>query len=176
MNVLFIPAACLGVLGLAFVALFFRLTSRRRINRYAAGLEEIFSPGRYRAMERLLDEADQNFLRIQPACNANAANNFRKTRIVIFRSYMRQLDDDFNLICKGIKLHMITSDADRSELAGIMMKQQLRFAVGMMYVECKLTLYSLGWNGVDAGGLVHSLDAMRAQLQALSALAAPAAA
>ena len=89
---------------------------------------------------------------------------------------MRQLDDDFNLICKGIKLHMITSEADRSELAGIMMKQQLRFAVGMMYVECKLTLYSLGWNGVDAGGLVHSLDAMRAQLQALSALAAPTAA
>jgi hypothetical protein len=171
-----------GIVGLilliaGFAVLFAKVLSRQDDSISAADvLEKPFSPERYRAMERVLAKADENFVSSHPECSGRMKKSFRKMRIAIFRSYVRLLSEDFNRICKAIRVHMITSGVDRSELAGILMKQQFRFAVGIMYVEYRLTLYSFGWKGVDASGLVHSLDAMRAQLQTLSALAAPAAA
>jgi len=169
--------AALILLIAGFVLLFAKVLSLRDENFSPADiLKEPFSPERYRAMERLLGKADENFVSSHPACTRCIEKRFRKTRIAIFRGYVQLLSDDFHRICKAIKLRMITSQVDRSELAGVIMKQQLRFVLGMMYVECKLTLYSFGWKGIDASGLAHSLDALRAQLQAMSALAAPSAA
>lgn len=171
-----------GIAGLilliaGFAFLFKKVLSRRDEDFSPADIvNEPFSPERYRAMERVLAKADEYFIASHPGCTGGMTKRFRKVRIAIFRGYVHLLSEDFNRICKVIKLRMITSESDRSELAGVMMKQQFRFVMGMMYVECKLSLYSLGWKGIDASGLVHSLDAMRAQLQTLSALAAPAAA
>jgi hypothetical protein len=137
-------------------------------------LEKPFSPELYRTMERLLAKADEEFISSHPGCPRQVKARFRKVRIAIFRGYLQLLSEDFNRICKAIRLRMITSDVDRSELAGVLVRQQFRFSMGMMHMEYKLTLYSLGWKGVDTSALVQSLDAMRAQLQALSALAAPA--
>ena len=137
-------------------------------------LKEPFSPQRYRAMERLLAKSDEDFISSHPGCAPERKKSFRRVRVAILRGYVQLLSEDFHRICKAIRLRMITSDVDRSELAGVLMKQQFRFAMGLMYVECKLTVYSLGWKGVDASSLIHSLEAMRAQLQAVSALAAPA--
>jgi len=84
--------------------------------------------------------------------------------------------DDFYKICKTIKLLMVTSEIDRPDLAGVLMKQQFRFALGMGLVEFKLTLYGLGWRGVsvDVKHVLGSLDTMRAQLQSLAGIAQPA--
>lgn len=176
MNVLLIPAGGLVVLGVAFFLLFTRLTSRRRINKYAAGLEDLFLPGRYRAMERVLDEADQNFLRLHPRCDALMEKSFRKTRIGIFRGFLRLLDDDFSRICKTITLVMVTAKIDRPDLAGLLMKQKFFFAVGLVSIRFKLIFYGLGWSKVDIRNLIQSLDTMRACLQSFSAIAQPAAA
>jgi hypothetical protein len=62
-----------ALLGLAFFALFFRLTSRRQINRFADDTEELFSTSRYRFLECVLDEADQNFRQMQPFCDARTS-------------------------------------------------------------------------------------------------------
>jgi len=161
-----------------FAFLFTKLLSLRRDAIFSPPdiLNEPFSPKAYRAMERLLQEEDENFVSAHPSCTKSKRQSFRKRRIAIFRGYLQLLSEDFNRICKAIKLRMITSDVDRSELAGVLMKQQFRFAAGMLCLEYKLTIYGLGWKGVDASALVHGLDAMRAQLQALSALAAPSAA
>ncbi|MBZ5594931.1 MAG: hypothetical protein LAP39_22030 [Acidobacteriia bacterium] len=169
-----------GIVGLilllaGFAVLFTKVLSQRDANFSPTDIvKEPFSPERYRAMERVLAKADENFLSSHPGCTRQMKKSFRKMRIAIFRGFVHLLSEDFNRICKAIKLRMITSDVDRSELAAVLIKQQFRFTMGMIYVECKLTLYSLGWKGIDASGLVQSLDAMRAQLQALSALAAPA--
>jgi len=76
-------------------------------------------------------------------------------------------------ICRAVKLQAINSEIDRSDLAALMTKEQLRFARNMMYVEFKLVIYASGWRGADASGLIASLNAMRDKLQVLSALAAP---
>jgi len=43
----------------------------------------------------------------------------------------------------------------------------------MMKLEVKLTLYGFGWTGVDAKAVMEPLAAVRAQLQALAAIADP---
>jgi hypothetical protein len=178
MDVVFIAAAaCFLLLGIAFGVLVVRLISRDRIDGVSDHVSgEIFSPGRYRAIERLLDQTDQNFLHSQSGWNRRMEKNFRKARIKICRGYLRQLSDDFNKICKAIKLLMVTSEIDRPDLAGVLMKQQFRFALGMGLVEFKLTLYGLGWRGVsvDVKHVLGSLDTMRAQLQSLAEIAQPA--
>jgi hypothetical protein len=171
MNVLLIPAAGLLLLAIAFASLFARLISRDRTTGFPDDSEEVFSPAKYRVLERLLNEADQNFLRSQPGWNERKERTYRKTRIKMFRGYLHQLSDDFNKVCKAIKVLIVTSAVDRPDLAGLLMKQKFLFAVGMISVEFKLSLYGLGWSGSNLRYLMQSLEAMRSQLQAFAAVA-----
>jgi len=164
------------LLGVGFAVVFVRLISRDRTPSAPDESEALFSPTRYRAMERLLTETDQKFIASHPFFTPQLEKKLRQTRIKSFRGYVRMLADDFNQICKAIRVLMVTYKVDRSDLAGLLMKQQFLLAVGMMHVEFKLILYSFGWAGVDVSGLVHSLDAMRVRLQSLAAVALPSAA
>jgi|SRR5579863_504526 len=176
MDVVMIAATiCFLLLAMGFGVVFARLISRDRIVSELDDPDTLFSPARYRAMERLLDETDRKFLASHRCCTPKMEQGFRRVRIKIFRGYMQLLADDFSRIVKAIKFHIIHSEVDRADLAGIVMKEQFRFSVGMMCAEAKLMLYGFGWRGVDATALVHSLDAMRAHLQSLVAVAQPAA-
>jgi len=136
-------------------------------------IKEPFSRERYRAMGRVLDETDRKFMSSHPGCTRQMEKNFRKRRVRIFRAYLQLLSGDFHRICKAIRLHMIACKIDRSDLAAAVMKEQFRFAVSMLYVEIKLTVYASGWRGVDTSSLIRSLDAMRDRLQSLAALPEP---
>jgi hypothetical protein len=173
MNLLLIPAAGLLLLSFAFVGLFARLFSRDRISRFPDDADEMFSFARYRAMDRLLSEDDQNFLRSQPGWNRRKEKNFRKARVKILRAYAHQLAADFHKISKAIKLLMVTSEVDRPDLAGLLMKQKFLFVVGMISVEFKLTLYGFGWRSVDVRDLMRTLEAMRSHVQSFAAIAQP---
>lgn len=159
-----------------FAVLFRRLTSRDRTS-MPLPLEDwegIFSPSRYKAMERLLDQTDHDFLRSQPGATRRMERKLRRTRVTLFRAYMHQLSSDFHSICKALKILMIHSEVERNDLAGLILKQQFQFAVTMMSTEVQLVLYSLGWAGVDTQELLEPLSAVRAQLQALAKIANPA--
>lgn len=171
MNVLLIPAAVFLLLAIAFASLFAKLISRDCTTGFPDDSDEIFSPARYRAMDRLLNEADQNFLRSQPGWNTRKERRYRTARIRIFRGYVHQLSDDFNKICKAIKVLIVASEVDRPDLAGLLMKQKFLFAFRMISVELKLSLYGLGWSGVNVCYLMQSLEAMRSQLQSFAAVA-----
>jgi hypothetical protein len=160
----------LGVFHLLFIRL---LWLRDVIFSPSDFLEESFSMERYRAMDRLLDQADEKFLGSHPGCTRRMRNRFRKTRASIFRAYMKLLSADFSRICRAVKLHAITGEADRSDLAAFILKEQFRFARNMLCVEFKLAGYVVGWRGVDASGLIASLNTMRDGLQALSRIAEP---
>jgi hypothetical protein len=71
---------------------------------------------------------------------------------------------------------MVTSDVDRSDLSGIILKQQFQFSLRLMRIEVELLLFSLGYSGIDTSGLTESLDALRMQLQGMVAVAEPMAA
>jgi len=164
------------VLAGGFAVLFKRLTSRDRASMPLPldDWEGIFSPSRYKAMERLLDKQDRDFLRSQPGLRSDMERKLRRTRVKLFRAYMHQLSDDFHRICKALKILMIHSPVERNDLAGLILKQQFHFTVTMMATEVRLVVYSLGWSSVNVQALLEPLTAVRAQLQSLAAVATPA--
>jgi len=162
---------CFLLLAAGFAAVFARLISHERTALPIDESDPIFSPNRYRVVERLLAEADLRT--VASVGDKRLEKEFRKVRVTIFRGYMLQLSQDFNQICKAIKLLMVTSDVDRSELSGVILKQQFQFSLRLMRIEVELILYSLGYSGIDTTGLVESLDALRMQLQRLVAVAEP---
>ena len=161
---------CCVLLIAGFAILFTKLLSARHDT---FSLDELFSPGRYRAMERLLDEADGKFISSHAACTRQLEKNFRKGRIRIFRAYLQLLSKDFHGLCKTLRHHMIACKVDRSDLAAVVMKEQFHFAASLVYVEFRLIAFASGWRGVDASRLIHCIDAMRDRLQALAALPEP---
>ena len=160
-------------LAAGFGVLFARLTSRDRLHLPREEWDGLFSLSRYKAMERLLDETDERFLRSHQTFTRQEEKKFRSQRVKLFRGYMHQLSEDFNRICKALKLLMVESRIDRPDLAGLLLKQQFTFSLAMMAVEVKLILYGVGWAGVDVKALMEPLTTVRAQLQALAAVAVP---
>jgi len=167
-----LAAAVFILLAIGFALVFARLISRDRIHVLPGDLESILSPGRYRPMERLLAEADQKLL--EASGDPALQRKFRKIRVKICRGYMQQLSDDFNSICKAIKMLLVTSKLDRPQLAGRLMREQLVFILAMMELEVKLVLHSAGLTRVDVKAVTQSLETVRGQLQLLVAAAEPA--
>jgi hypothetical protein len=172
MGVVIASIICFVVLAAGFGRAVSRL-SRQRAALPRDETDALFSPARYQVMERLLAEADQKL--VASLGEQKMEKNFRRVRIKIFRGYLRQLSDDFNRVCKAIRVLMVTSDVDRSDLAKVIMEQRYRFALGMMRVEFNLVLFRFGWSGVDASSLIESLDMMRARLLCLVTVAEQAA-
>jgi hypothetical protein len=109
------------LLAAGFAAVFVRLISRGGVDLAILESDAIFSPNRYRVVERLLSEADLQIVR--SLGDKRLEKKFRKVRVKIFRGYMLQPSEDFNQICKAIKLEMVTSEVDRSDLSGVILKE-----------------------------------------------------
>jgi len=60
---------------------------------------------------------------------------------------------------------MTHSSQDRPDLAGILYKQQALFAIGMLNVQWRLALHTLGLGTVDVSGLVGAMEYMRLELR-----------
>jgi|SRR5579862_6860887 len=161
--------------GLLFLYLFKTVLSGGRKEALPGDWENIFAPARYKPMERLLDPADQEFLASQPSYGRRMGRRFRSNRVAIFRGYARCLSRDFSRVSSALKVVMVHASVDRSALAGLLFKQRFLFSYTMFSLEVKLTLHSFGWSAptVDVRNLVDALDAMCAQLRALSAVAQP---
>lgn len=175
MNLILMSAiGILALLGLAFLFLFKTLMSGRK-EALPADWENIFSPARYKPMERLLDPGDHEFLASQPSFSRRMGRRFRANRIAIFRGYARCLGRDFARVSGALKMLMVHASVDRSALAGLLLKQRLMFSYTMFSLEVKLALHGFGWSAptVDVRNLVGALDAMRSQLRALTAVAEP---
>jgi len=166
-------ALFLVLLGTGFGFLFARLLARDRVTPLPDDWEDIFSPARYKAMERLLEEVDYRYLSTQPGFGRQLENQLRDRRIHIFRNYVNCLAHDFTRICTAIRKLMVESEIDRPDLAGLLMKQHFTFSLTILFIEFKLVLYSLGMGSVDGRDLVRALDNMCAQLRALSAVVEP---
>ncbi len=122
---------------------------------------------RYRPMMRLLDGGDLEFLRSQPGFTPGMASKLRLQRCQIFRGYLRCLQVDFGRVCAAMRILLLQSRSDRSDLAGILMQRQLMFACGMLAVQARLLLYRWGVGRVDATTLVNIFDLMRLDLRSM---------
>lgn len=172
--VLFGAALLLVLLGVGFGILFAKLLSRERAVPTPEEWEDVFSPGRYKAMERLLEETDYQYLSAKSGGNMRLQNRLRHQRVHIFRAYVNCLSQDFTRICNAIKKVMVDSQVDRPDLAGLLMKQHFIFTFTVLAIEFRLVLYNFGLGAPDGRGLVNALDNMSAQLRTLSLVVGPA--
>jgi hypothetical protein len=166
MSVILLVATliCLA-LGLGFFLLIKALWSGRDVP--PATLEWVgeLSVSKYRPMERLLEDRDYEFLAAQPGFNRKMVRRLRSERRRVFRGYLRCLSRDFNRVCGGIQMIMLQSDQDRPDLATILVRQKLLFALGMTAVQFRLILHACGIGAVDARHLVQALEAMRVEMR-----------
>jgi hypothetical protein len=95
------------------------------------------------------------------------AAKLRAQRTQIFRGYLKSLESDFTRICSAIKLIMLQCKYDRPELAEALIRNQIKFACGMLAVRLRLLLYGWGICGVDVTLLVKLFDCMRLELRTL---------
>lgn len=169
MNVVLLGAALfLVLLGVGFGFLFAKLLSGDRALPLPEDWEDVFSPGRYKAMERLLAETDCQYLASKSGTNKRLEKHLRDERVRIFGAYVNCLSQDFTRICNAIKKVMVDSQVDRPDLAGLLMKQHFIFTLTVLSIEFRLVLYNLGLGAPDGRDLVDALDTMCAQLRTLS--------
>ena len=169
MNAVLLGAALfLLLLGMGFGMLFAKLLARERTSPLPDDWEDIFSAGRYRAMERLLQDSDYQYLASKSGNNKNLEKQLREKRLRIFHSYITCLSQDFTRICTAIKRIMVDSQVDRPDLAGLLMKQHFLFSLTVMAIEVRLVLYNFGIGTPDGRDLVDALDTMCGQLRTLS--------
>jgi hypothetical protein len=119
-------------------------------------------------MERLLEDADYQYLASKTGNNRTLEKQLREKRLGIFHSYITCLSQDFTRICRAIKKIMVDSQVDRPDLAGLLMKQHFIFTLTVLSIEVRLVLYNVGIGTPDGRDLVDSLDAMCGQLRTLS--------
>lgn len=160
-----------AVLGLAPVcvalALLYRvLATRPQVDFSKEGLP-VLAPGKYRPMERLLQEDDFRFLAAQQGFTPGLGRRLRTERRRIFRGYLHNLSRDFGKVSAAFQMLLVHSADDRADLAAGLMRQRFLFGLGMLAVEGRLLLHAVGVGTVDVRGLVASLETMQSQIQIL---------
>jgi hypothetical protein len=129
-------------------------------------IEEL-SLERYRPMMHLLDPEDFDFLRSQPGFTRKMESRLRQQRCQIFLGYLHCLQEDFARVAMALKLILAFSPHDRPDLAAILLRQQVRFGLGVVAMHVRLLLFRWDLCFVDVTGLIHIFDSMRLELQAL---------
>src|ERR1035437_8484790 len=166
-SVILISTVLLAALILATVAVLRRLGSADRTLRVTAEWIDDLPRGRYRAMMRLLDSRDIEFLRSQAGFTPKMESKLRAQRCQIFRGYLRCLDMDFRRVCTALKLVLVQSEQDRPDLSAVLVHHQIMFASGLLAAHFRVFLYRWGICTVDASSLVRIFDVMRIELRNL---------
>jgi hypothetical protein len=121
----------------------------------------------YRPMINMLDGRDIALLRSQPGFTPAMAKMARKQRAMMFRNYLKQLEEQFGQVCVAIKVIMLQSQRDRPDLAEALIREQITFACAVLSVRVRLVLYSMGICGMEVSELVKIFDSMRLELRSL---------
>jgi ribosomal protein L20 len=118
-------------------------------------------------MTRLLREKDFKFLAAQPGFSPQLGRRFRAARRQVFRSYLRILRKDFRRAASACWILMIRAADDRQDLAKILIRQHLMFALAVFAVEGRLLLHAVGvgTGTVDVRGLLESLETVQSQMR-----------
>lgn len=160
-------AVLLMLIAVGLVALHF-LLHLRRLNAFSHGVFPAPPPGRYTPMLRLLSEDDAQLV----ASNKPLARKFRQQRIAIFREYLQCLTRDYARLLGGVRMAMVRSHVDRPDLAAVLARNQVLFALAVCRIEYRLWLHSAGIGKVDVSGLVGAMDALNVQARIVSPVSA----
>ncbi len=115
----------------------------------------------YRPMERLLNEADFEFLARQPGYDPRIARKLRAERRRIFRGYLHSLIGDFSALVHLAQLAAVHSAEDRPDLASAIFRLRLNFFWNVAVAEIRLALAPLPLGSIDAKRLIGALASVR---------------
>jgi hypothetical protein len=154
----------------AVVLLLFRQYRVVRRGAASLNLEWLYqlSVDRYRPMLRLLDERDFHLLRTQPGFTPDMTERVRLQRCLIFRQYLSSLNSDFLQVVRALKMLMAQSSQDRPDLARMLVRVQILFALGMLLVRLRLVLYRWGLGKVEISPLIGMFDFVQEKLRVLA--------
>lgn len=159
----------LCVLGVVFaVSVLAKLFKKCRIEEITPEWLESFSASSYYPMERLLAEDDFAFLSRQPGFDLSLYRKLRRERLHIFRQYLRRLVIDFNRLHLATRVLVAHGSEDRSELLTKLILLKFRFSIALIRAEASYVLCCCGLRSLAARGLILQLEAMNAQLSAVS--------
>jgi hypothetical protein len=118
---------------------------------------------RYRPMLRLLSDEDAERI-----ADPTLRRKLRAQRCNLFRGYLRHLTEDYGKLLAGVRLLMTQSGIDRPDLAKVLVRNRVLFAVALCQIEFRLRLYALGIGKADdvkrdVLGLVDALGILRGQ-------------
>ena len=154
--------------GFAVALALRKVTSPKAAHPVTTAWIEELSIDRYRPMLRLLDTEDREFFQNRTGSDKAEFARFRRERSRIFRGYLQGLNADFAAVSMALKVVMIQAEIDRPDLASTLLRNQFRFAAGMVLAQAHLVLYELGIGSVDVLGLLNLFDSMRLELRSLA--------
>jgi hypothetical protein len=121
----------------------------------------------YRPMFRLLKEDDIRFLRAQPGATPALVKRLRRHRYLVFRGYLRSLQQDFRRCCDMLMLLAVQSQSDRWDILRALLVSRMKFAVAVARVRWRLLLYRWNIARVPVGHLVGLFESLQLELLAL---------
>jgi hypothetical protein len=147
------------ILPVLLVALGALFASRfRMMKAAAAGGFPVPAAERYRPMARLLQADEFAFAQGNKALE----RRLRRQRYHIFRGYLRCLARDYGQLLGAIRMVMVQSSKDRSEVARVLTQSEVSFAFALCRVEFRLAFYRMGMGQVEVRHLVQAVEALRA--------------
>jgi hypothetical protein len=162
--IVYVVAVAVALGALALVRM-----RRRGVDRsLAADLNwiEDFSIDKYRPMQRLLLDDDLEFLRRQPGYRPYMADQLRRERCRVFRTYLGALRRDFDRIYFAAKEAVLHSP-EGVDLCGALARHRAVFLYAMACVQLRLVMYRFGWSHVDVSALIGALDEIMTDVRAL---------
>jgi uncharacterized membrane protein len=124
-----------------------------------------FSPDYYRPMARLLREDDFEYLASQDGYRPQIGRQLRSDRRRVFRGFLKDLKADFGALHKEARLALRDTTQDRPDLALALVRQSVRFHIGVWRAEAALVGHAIGLGPVDCTELVRATEWMRGQLE-----------
>jgi|SRR5579883_1389736 len=134
----------------------------------AAGCEESEPIVNYEPMARLLSPGDLEFLRQQPGYTKKMESQFRSERCRLFRVYLRSLRADFRRTCSTLKQVMLQAQADRPDLAALLLRSQFHFTYGVALAQVNVLFYEWGIGNVDCSAVLEPFRGVRAALESFT--------
>jgi hypothetical protein len=152
----------IGLVVMGTIAILF-VSRMRMMQQPAVNSRRTSSPERYKPMLRLLDKAEFEFA----GSNKALRRRMIRARHRIFRDYLRCLAKEYGQLLAGIRLVILNADEDRADLARMLLRSRLSFALALCRIECRLQMHAMGIGDVDASGLVRAIESLRSAHTAL---------
>ena len=126
-----------------------------------------FSAVRYRPMQRLLSDVDEQFLQGRVGGDHRVARRLRRQRIAIFAQYLSEMRRDFSRLSQAMRELVTCAPDDQSELISSLIGMEWRFRRNLVSVYFRLGLYTLGLGKLNVSQLVHGLESFETGIRQL---------